>query len=349
MNKLYSRINWKNYPSEETALNETNLNKMDLALDNLDNRVIEMDLTKVNKEVANSLVKSWSMDESTGIITITHLDGSKDMFDLNIEKIPVNFELSNDGILTMTTDDGSKFTANIGAMIPVLTFEDSDEIAVSVSGTGVNKTVSFSIKAGSVTEDKLQPNFLADIKTEAAKAQASQQSAAQSEANTLAYANAAATSESNAKDSENAAAESANAANKSKINAADSEKNAVLSAQSALASKSSAEKARNDAVNMVEDVTQKLESGYFIGPQGEQGPKGEKGDKGEKGEKGDIGEKGEKGDTGESGITSPVSGFFTLSVDSDGNLWSYSADGSTSPDFEYDSGTGSLYIVQEVS
>lgn len=347
MNKLYSRINWKNYPSEETALNETNLNKMDLALDNLDNRVIEMDLTKVNKEVANSLVKSWSMDESTGIITITHLDGSKDMFDLNIEKIPVNFELSKDGILTMTTDDGSKFTANIGAMIPVLTFEDSDEIAVSVSGTGVNKTYSFSIKAGSVTEDKLQPNFLADIKTEAAKAQASQQATAQSEANTLAYANAAATSESNAKDSENAAAESASAANKSKINAADSEKNAALSAQSALESKSSAEKASSDAVNMVEDVTQKLESGYFIGPQGPQGPKGDKGDTGEKGDKGDHGEKGEKGDTGESGITSPVSGFFTLSVDADGNLWSYSADGNE-PDFEYEPDTGNLYIVQEV-
>ena len=180
MNKLYSRIIWQNFPSENTALNESNLNRMDLGLDNLDNRVIEMDATKVNKEVANSLVQSWSMDESTGIITITHLDGSKDMFDLNIEKIPVDFKLSEDGILTMTTDDGSKFNANIGAMIPVLTFEDSDTIAVSVSGEGVNNTYSFSIKAGSVTEDKLQPNFLADVKTEVAKAQASQESAAES-------------------------------------------------------------------------------------------------------------------------------------------------------------------------
>ena len=180
MNKLYSRIIWQNFPSENTALNESNLNRMDLGLDNLDNRVIEMDATKVNKEVANSLVQSWSMDESTGIITITHLDGSKDMFDLNIEKIPVNFELSEDGILTMTTDDGTQYTANIGAMIPILTFEDSDTIVVSVEGNGVNKTYSFSIKSGSVTEDKLQPNFLADVKTEVAKAQASQESAAES-------------------------------------------------------------------------------------------------------------------------------------------------------------------------
>lgn len=180
MVKAYTRIVWENFPSEKSPLNEANLNRMDLALDNIDNRVVEMDATKVNKDVANNLVKTWSIDEETGIITVEHLNGSRDIFDLNIEKIPVNFELSKDGILTMTTDDGSKYTANIGAMIPVLIFNDSDTIAVSVTGTGVNKTYSFSIKAGSVTEDKLQPNFLANVKTEVAKAQASQTAAAQS-------------------------------------------------------------------------------------------------------------------------------------------------------------------------
>ena len=180
MNKLYTRIVWENFPSEKTALNESNLNRMDLALDNIDNRVIEMDSTKVNVETANTLIKNWTMDEETGVITVEKLNGEKIIFDLNIEKIPVNFELSEDGILTMTTDDGTQYTANIGAMIPVLTFEDSDEIAVSVTGSGVNKTYSFSIKAGSVTEDKLQPNFLADVKTEVAKAQASQAAAADS-------------------------------------------------------------------------------------------------------------------------------------------------------------------------
>ena len=180
MQKVYTRIVWENFPSEKSPLNEKNLNRMDLAIDTLDNRVVEMDATKVNRDVANNLVKTWSIDEETGIITVEHLDGSRDIFDLNIEKIPVNFELSKDGILTMTADDGSKYTANIGAMIPVLTFNDSDTIAVSVTGTGVNKTYSFSIKAGSVTEDKLQPNFLANVKTEVAKAQASQTAAAQS-------------------------------------------------------------------------------------------------------------------------------------------------------------------------
>ena len=48
MNKIYTRINWENYPSEATALNETNLNKMDFALDEVDNRLIEQDTTKLS-------------------------------------------------------------------------------------------------------------------------------------------------------------------------------------------------------------------------------------------------------------------------------------------------------------
>lgn len=177
MQKVYSRINWKNFPSEETAVNETNLNRMDSGLDAIDDRVVAMDSTKFDTITANSLIKDWEIDEKTGIITITKLSGEKILFDLNIEKIPVSFALSDDGILTMTTDDGTKFTANIGAMIPILTFEDSDEIAVSVSGEGVNKTYSFSVKNGSITEDKLRPDYLADIKVESAKAASSAASA----------------------------------------------------------------------------------------------------------------------------------------------------------------------------
>lgn len=170
MNKIYTRINWENYPSEATALNETNLNRMDFALDEVDNRLIEQDTTKLSKTDASNDVVNWTMDEETGVITVTRRSGEQIIFDLNIEKIPVSFYLSKDGILTMVTDDGTKFTANIGAMIPILTFNDSYEIAVSVSGTGINKTYSFSVKDNSITENKLQPNFLADIKVQSASA-----------------------------------------------------------------------------------------------------------------------------------------------------------------------------------
>lgn len=180
MNKLYSINHWENYPSEKSPLNKDNLMHIEKGIDDLDNRVIKMNTEKANSDDINTLVKNWSIDEKTGVITVEKFNGEKVLFDLNIEKIPVDFELSKDGILTMTTDDGSEFAANIGAMIPVLTFDDSDTITVSVNGTGANKTYSFSIKGGSVTEDKLQPNYLSDIKVEVEKVSASATSALQS-------------------------------------------------------------------------------------------------------------------------------------------------------------------------
>lgn len=188
MNKVYTRINWENEPSDNTPLNETNLNKMDFALNEVDNRLIEQDTTKLSKVDASNDIINWTMNEETGVITVTRRNGEKIVFDLNIEKIPVSFSLSDDGILTMVTDDGTTFTANIGAMIPILTFNDSDEIAVSISGTGINKTYSFSIKDNSITENKLQPNFLADIKVQSASASLSASNAETSATQAQSYA-----------------------------------------------------------------------------------------------------------------------------------------------------------------
>lgn len=177
LNKVYTRINWEDYPSENTDLDAYNLNQMDSAIDALDNRIISQDALKVDKSAINGNIAYWTMDETTGVITITKYNGEKVIFDLNIEKIPVEFSMSDDGIITMTTEDGTQFTADIGSMIPVLTFEDSATITVSVTGTGKNKTYSFSIKTGSVTDDMLQPNYLADIRVESANASAYAQSA----------------------------------------------------------------------------------------------------------------------------------------------------------------------------
>lgn len=41
LNKVYTRINWENYPSENTDIDEINLNKMDSAIDALDKELSE--------------------------------------------------------------------------------------------------------------------------------------------------------------------------------------------------------------------------------------------------------------------------------------------------------------------
>jgi hypothetical protein len=77
MNKAYSRINWENYPSDATPINKVNLNRLDSATDILDDRVITLDTTKATKTEVATLVSDVTFEESTGIITITKKNGSK--------------------------------------------------------------------------------------------------------------------------------------------------------------------------------------------------------------------------------------------------------------------------------
>ena len=141
---FYNRINWEDFPSVNTAINALRLNAMDYAAKLFDERTCELYNTKAEQSTVLNTIQDWSLDEDSGIITITKVNGEQIMFDLNIEKIPVKFELSEDGILTMTTDDGSKFTANIGAMIPVIVFENSDTISVTKKSNRTELATNFS-------------------------------------------------------------------------------------------------------------------------------------------------------------------------------------------------------------
>ena len=205
MQKIYSRINWENFPSEKTAVNESNLNKMDLAIDNLDDRVVAMDASKVDLTKANELVKEILWDESNGTLTVVKMNGSKAMIDTKLEKLAVNFKYDPESQqLVITLDDGTAQNVDLSALITQYEFLEGDDIAFEVTSDGKVKPM---IKGGSITEDKLQPNFLADIKVESAKAVASAKSAKESETK-------AATSATDAKDSADRAQEIENEINK---------------------------------------------------------------------------------------------------------------------------------------
>ena len=167
MQKIYSRINWENFPSEKTAVNESNLNKMDLAIDNLDDRVVAMDASKVDLTKANELVEEILWDESNGTLTVVKMNGSRAVIDTKLEKLAVNFTYNpQTQQLVITLDDGTVQNVDLSSLITEYEFLDSDTIAFEIAGGKVKAIV----KNGSITEDKLQPNFLADIKVESAKA-----------------------------------------------------------------------------------------------------------------------------------------------------------------------------------
>ena len=186
MQKIYSRINWENFPSEKTAVNESNLNKMDLAIDNLDDRVVAMDASKVDLTKANELVEAILWDESNGTLTVVKMNGSRAVIDTKLEKLAVNFTYNpQTQQLVITLDDGTVQNVDLSALITQYEFLDSDTIAFEITDGKVKAIV----KNGSITEDKLQPNFLSDVKVEVAKAQASATAADASEKESTAQAN----------------------------------------------------------------------------------------------------------------------------------------------------------------
>ena len=262
MNKAHIDINWENYPSDETPLNESNLNKMDAAIGVIDDRVITLDTTKATKTEVATLVADVTFEESTGIITITKKNGSKVMIDTQMEKIAINFDYNpTTQQIILTLIDGTKQYIDLSALITQYEFLNSDTVAFYIDKDG---KVSAIVKEGSIEEKHLEPNYLAKIKVEVAKAESSQQAAAMSEINAKASENAAKASETaakksedNAKASETAAAKSATAAAASESNAKVSETSASESSATATEKASSASQSADTAAEKADIATQK--------------------------------------------------------------------------------------------
>lgn len=287
MQKAYEPTVWENKPSINTPLNKRNLDKLSQGVSTIDDRVITHELTKFDKVDAQSCINKIDYDETTGKFTITAVSGAQQVIDTMLEKLAVNFDYDPDAQqLIITLDDGTQKSVDLSALITQFEFLDSGTIYWTVGDDGKVKA---DIKNGSITADKLQPNYLADITVQAENASASATAAAKS-------ATAAAGSETATAKSAESARVSAEQAEISADNASASATAAAGSETAAAKSAESAQTTSKHAEDLVEDVTQKLETGQFNGPQGIQGPKGEKGEKGEKAKRG-IQEKRESAET----------------------------------------------------
>jgi uncharacterized FlaG/YvyC family protein len=168
MQKIYSRTYWENFPSEKTAIDAMRLNNAEAGIDNLDDRVVAMDASKVDLAKANELVKEILWDESKGTITVVKMNGSKAVIDTKLEKLAVNFTYDPQSQqLIITLDDGTTQNVDLSALITQYEFIDSNTIAFEISSDG---KVSAIVKEGSIQEKHLRPDYLADIKVESAKA-----------------------------------------------------------------------------------------------------------------------------------------------------------------------------------
>jgi hypothetical protein len=264
----YNPVNWKN-KSEGliTPLDKRNLNNMDGAIktlaDSLDVAYNELDTKKLSVDGSYKIISETpTWDEKTGILRFKFYDGTEFMVDFNVEKIPVSFSMNEKGVITMTTEDGTEWTADIGSLTPNYVYDDNERIAVTTSKAEDGSThVSFDLKKGSITNDYLANDYLASIIAETVKAQTassdakkSADSASESASNASASAKTATdaatsanTSETNAKKSADSASNSATSASLSETNAKKSADNASASETSASNSATSASTSENNA------------------------------------------------------------------------------------------------------
>ena len=175
MQKVFQRINWQNYPSEETPLNESNLNRMDYALDEIDDRVIALDTEKAEQTTVDNLVKSIAVDDETGVITITKENGSQTRIQTTLNKIAINFDYDfTTQELVLTLNDGTEARIDLSTLIQNNEFANTPTINLTVSQAGI---VTGEIVLHSITDEHLRTDYLADIRLAEAHADASQQAA----------------------------------------------------------------------------------------------------------------------------------------------------------------------------
>ncbi len=176
--KIYNREHWENFPSEKTAINRDRLNNIEGGIDAIDDRVCALDTTKVDLTKANELVKEILWDESNGTLTVVKMNGSKAVIDTKLEKLAVNFKYDpQTQQLIITLDDGTEQNVDLSSLITEYEFLDSDTIAFEITDGKVKAIV----KNGSITEEKLAPDYLGEIRTQVGRAETSAKSADTSE------------------------------------------------------------------------------------------------------------------------------------------------------------------------
>lgn len=187
--KVYNRINWLNKSeSLTTPLGKTNLNKMDKAIDTIDNEVVSISATveslvttKADRDQLNNMITDIAINDKNGVISITKYNGTVLNIDTAMEKIAVNFEYNaQTQQLILTLENGEKQYIDMSALITQYEFKGTDTIAFSIDSDG---KVNASIKSGSITKAMLSSEVMASITLSENNAAASAKAAAQSATN----------------------------------------------------------------------------------------------------------------------------------------------------------------------
>lgn len=173
-------------------------------------------------EATNDLIRDFSIDLNTGVITITKKDGTKITFDTALEKVPATFELIEENeivYLKITNVDGTTSQVDVTTLFNEYEFLSGTEIAFNQTTDGKTKKISANIRDNSIGKEKLKLELITELEGYVSSARDS--------------ATAASTSETNAQNSAATAVEKANSAIASATSAKSSEETASQKATEA--------------------------------------------------------------------------------------------------------------------
>ena len=177
--KLFSNFAWKNRPDTSTPLGQTLLNRLNNAINGIDDRVVTLNAEKASTNDLNGSIVNVRLDEKTGIFTFTRFDGTTFTVNTALEEVVTNFRYDYQAqSLVLTLADGTTQNIDLSALVTQYEFTSSATILFTV---GTDGKVTANIKPNSITDQMLQKNYLADITTQANTAVSASQSALESQ------------------------------------------------------------------------------------------------------------------------------------------------------------------------
>lgn len=159
--------------------------------------------TSVSQET-NNLVSDFDINLTTGVITVTKKDGTKQTIDTTLEKVPAKFEIVEENevyYLKITNTDGTSTKVNVNTLFNEYLFTNSDEISFEVTNDGNSKKVVAKLRDNSIGRTKISLELITQLENYVQSASSN--------------ATLASTSATNAKASENTAVQKATEASTS--------------------------------------------------------------------------------------------------------------------------------------
>ena len=178
LSKAFSFFRWKNRPDTSTPLGQTLLNRINEALNEIDNRVITLNSQKASTDEIQGVFTDVRLIKNTGQFVFTLFDGTEKIIDTALEKISINVSFDKETqMMVLEKEDGSKEYVDLSVFTTQYEFVSSPTIQQTVTDGKVRAD----IKPNSITDQMLQTNYLADITTQANTAVSASQSALESQ------------------------------------------------------------------------------------------------------------------------------------------------------------------------